>query len=43
MGDIDEEDLVSDGTRLGVKSDRFAYDLLPGTPNRIALHRDIDL
>jgi hypothetical protein len=43
MGDIDKEDSVSDGTGLGLKSNGFSHDLLPRTPDRIALQWDIDL
>jgi hypothetical protein len=43
MGYIDEEDLVSDGTRLSLKSYRLAHDLLPCPPDRIALQWDVDL
>jgi hypothetical protein len=43
MGYIDEEDSVSDGTRLSLKSHGLTYDLLPCAPDRIALQWDNDL
>jgi hypothetical protein len=43
MGDIDEKDLVSDGTGLGMLCHGLAYDFVPRSYDGIGLQRDIDL
>jgi hypothetical protein len=42
MGDIDEEDLVSNGTGLGMSRHRLAYDFVPGSQDGIRFQWDID-
>jgi hypothetical protein len=37
MGDIDEEDTVSNGTRLSLKGDGLSHDLLPCAEDGIVL------
>jgi len=43
MGDIDKEDPVSYGTRLGLNRHRLSHDFLPGSEDRIGLQGGIDL
>jgi len=43
MVDIDEEDLVSNGTGLGMTCHGLAYDFVPRSHDGIGLQRDIDL
>jgi len=43
MRDIDEKDLIPDGARLGLESDRFAHDLLPGPENGVSFQGGLDL
>jgi hypothetical protein len=43
MGDIDEEDLVSNGARLGMFCHGLAYDFVPRSYDGIGLQRDIDV
>jgi hypothetical protein len=43
MGDIDEEDLVSNGTGLGVSCHGLPYDFVPRSQDGISLQWDIDL
>jgi hypothetical protein len=43
MGDINEKDPISNGTRLGLTSDGVPHNLFPSAPNGITLQRDIDL
>jgi len=43
MGDINEKDSISDGTRLGLKCQGIAHNLSPGTKDGIGLQWDIDL
>jgi hypothetical protein len=43
MGNINEKDSISDGTRLRMKSQGVAYNLFPGAKDGISLQGDIDL
>jgi hypothetical protein len=43
MDDVDEKDLVSNGTGLGMFCHRLAYDFVPRSHDGIGLQRDIDL
>jgi hypothetical protein len=43
MGDIDEEDPVSNGTGLRMNRHRLAHDFVPSSQYGISLQWDIDL
>jgi len=43
MGNINEKDSISDGTRLRMKSQGIAHNLFPGAKDGISLQWDIDL
>jgi hypothetical protein len=43
MGDINEEDPISNGTGLSLMSNGIPHNLFPSAPNGITLQRDIDL